>query len=102
MRLKELRKNCNLTQSELASKLNIPLMTYNNYENNKSKPSIETLIKIANFHNVSIDYIVERNFGNDLGYLTKSQYDNIRLILNLNESNQNKVFGYALGLLENQ
>lgn len=102
MRLKELRKQEKKNQSEIANQLQIPLMTYNNYENEKSEPNIETLIKLANYYNVSLDYLVGRDFGNELGYLTQEQFENFKLIMKLNAINQYKVFGYATSLLENQ
>lgn len=101
-KLKEIRKERKLTQKELSLKTNIPYATYNKYETTQTQPDIETLCQLADYYNVSLDYLVGRDFGNQLGYLTDEQFSNIQLILNLNEKNQYKVFGYALSLLENQ
>lgn len=59
-RLKELRLNKNLTQSELSSRLNISQITYSQYERGKREPSIETLIKLAELYLVSMDYLLCR------------------------------------------
>ncbi len=59
MKLKELRVLNNLTQQEIADKLLIQQTTYCNYEKEKTQPPIELLIKIANFFNVSLDYLCE-------------------------------------------
>lgn len=59
-RLKELRKEKNLTQKEISKLLDIKQNTYSNYENNKSEPDIQTLIKMADIFKSSIDYICGR------------------------------------------
>ena len=58
IRLKELRKSLNLTQEEVAKKLNIKQNTYSQYENFQREPSIELLIRLAKLFDTSIDYIV--------------------------------------------
>lgn len=58
--LKNLRIKNNLTQKELAEKIGTKQRTYCTYENGTREPNIETLKKIANFYNVSIDYLVGR------------------------------------------
>lgn len=56
-RLKDLREDCDLKQSELCEKINISKNTYVNYEQGKREPPFELIIKLANFYEVSIDYI---------------------------------------------
>ena len=58
--LKELRKNCGLTQAELAEKLGISRVNYTRYETDKVKPDYDTLIKLADFFDVSLDEIFGR------------------------------------------
>lgn len=58
-RLLQLRTQKELTQSEVSKCLGIPLTTYANYENNKREPDSQTLIKIADFFNVSLDWLVK-------------------------------------------
>ncbi len=59
-RLKILRNEKKLSQRELANKLNISNGTIAMYETNKRQPDNETLTKIADFFNVSIDYLLGR------------------------------------------
>lgn len=59
-RIKTLRLNKGITQATLASKLNIAKTTLAAYEQGKNEPSIETLTKIADYFNVSIDYLLGR------------------------------------------
>lgn len=59
-KLKELRKAFCLTQEELAEKLEISRVNYTRYENGKVRPDYETLIKLADFYDVSLDEIFDR------------------------------------------
>ncbi len=59
-RLKELRSRENWTQEEIANMLNISRNAYTLYETGKNKPTIDTLIKLADIYKTSIDYIVGR------------------------------------------
>ncbi len=59
-KLKELRKNENLTQKQLADKLEIGRVNYTRYETNATRPDYETLIKFADYFDVSLDYLLGR------------------------------------------
>lgn len=61
-KLKKLRTDENLTQKQLAEKLNISRVNYTRYETNKARPDYETLITIADFYNISLDEL----FGRDI------------------------------------
>lgn len=66
-RIKDIREDKDMTQNELAKKINIARTTLSGYERQIAEPSFETLIKIANVFNVSVDYILCRtnNPSND-------------------------------------
>ncbi|MBE7081241.1 MAG: helix-turn-helix transcriptional regulator [Clostridiales bacterium] len=57
-RLKELRIENNVSQLELAKVVNMSKMAISHWENGHSEPSILQLIEIANFFNVSVDYLI--------------------------------------------
>ncbi|MFW6015886.1 MAG: HD domain-containing phosphohydrolase [bacterium] len=59
-RLKDLRKKHNLTQADLAHKLGFSRTTIANYEQNKRTPTPETLCELADFFNVSLDFLMGR------------------------------------------
>lgn len=59
--LKSLRLENLLTQNQLAEKLNISQQTYSNYENCLTEPTSDTLLKIAQILNVSIDELLGRD-----------------------------------------
>lgn len=60
-RLKDLREDSDLTQSELAKILNISRETISGYENSGKEPSFDVLIQIADYFDVSLDYLLCRN-----------------------------------------
>lgn len=102
MRLKELRKEKNLTQEKMANLLNMTITCYNYYEKEKREPSVETLCKLADFYNVSLDYLVGREYSNDIGYLTNDQKNVVYVIKQLNEKNLAYILGQSLRLLNEQ
>ena len=55
--LKELRAREKITQSDMAEKLGVSIQTYNFWENNFSKLSIEKAIKVADALNTTLDEI---------------------------------------------
>ena len=57
-RLKILRKENNLTQTELAEKLFLDKSTIAKYETDKIEPSLSQLVKLAKFFKVSTDYLL--------------------------------------------
>ncbi len=58
MRLKDLREDSDISQIQMAEFLHVKQNTYSQYENGKRQIPIETLVKIAIFYNVSVDYIL--------------------------------------------
>ncbi len=76
-RLKMLRKDKNLTQQELAKIINMSQTGYSQYERNERKIPITTIKKLANYFEVSVDY---------LSGLTdiKDKYKNSKIINNEN------------------
>ncbi len=59
-RIRDLREDNDLKQKDLAKILSVDQSTYSDYENGRINVPIEQLIKIADFYNVSLDYLVGR------------------------------------------
>ena len=59
-RLRGLREDSDMSQKELAEKLNISQRTLSHYETGKRDIPTEMLIKVADYFNVSVDYLLER------------------------------------------
>lgn len=63
LRLKQERKNKNLSQLYIANILNLTKSTYNKYELGIVIPSIDKIITLAKFYKVSIDYLLGKKDG---------------------------------------
>ncbi|MBO8163910.1 MAG: helix-turn-helix transcriptional regulator [Brevibacillus sp.] len=59
-RLKSLRKGKGITQQTMAEFLGLTRQGYAKYENNQSEPDNETLQKLADFFDVTVDYLLGR------------------------------------------
>lgn len=58
--MKKIRESLQLTQVKVANDLKLSRQVYNFYENGKRNPDMQTLVKIADYYNVSIDYLLGR------------------------------------------
>lgn len=59
-RIQNLREDADLIQKELSEYLHISPRTYSHYENGTRNIPVEMLIRLANYYNTSIDYLVGR------------------------------------------
>lgn len=59
--LKKLRTENGLSQQELTDRLTINRSTYARYETSSTQPDYETLERIADYYNVTIDYLLGRS-----------------------------------------
>lgn len=58
--LARLRKEKGILQKELATYLNVTVATISNYEKGVHSPDYDTLVKLADFFDVSTDYLLQR------------------------------------------
>ena len=65
-RLKELRKSAGLPQISLQMKTGIEQALLSKFENGERTPPTETLMTLADFYNVSMDYIMGRTNNPDI------------------------------------
>ena len=59
-RIRDLREDKDLTQQKMGEILSCSQRVYSNYERGELDIPTEILIKLADFHNVSVDYILNR------------------------------------------
>lgn len=59
-KIRELRKNKGYFQKDIAKALNIEVNTYGAWERGNSEPPIDIIRKLADFYNVSTDYLFDR------------------------------------------
>mgnify|MGYP002519807698 FL=1 len=58
--LKAIREDNDIKQKDIAKVLNVSQNTYSQYENGVISLTAEVLIKLSDFYNVSIDYLLDR------------------------------------------
>lgn len=56
--LKALREVAGVSQKQLAEAIGVSQQSINKYENHNIEPDVETLIRIADFFNTSVDYLI--------------------------------------------
>ena len=87
-RIRLLRRARNMSQVELAHRLGVTKQSVSNWENDNIMPSIEMLIRIADFFHVSTDYLLGRDVQEpaapqmlDITGLTPRQIEHIQFIV---------------------
>lgn len=104
-RIRDLREDKDLTQEALCHKLYMHKTTYTNYEQGKHTVPLDFAVAIADFYNVSIDYIAGRtNYPKGAGASSLSE-DEIELLekfSKLSERNKGKTELFIEQLLEKQ
>ncbi|MGN0805987.1 MAG: helix-turn-helix domain-containing protein [Candidatus Coproplasma sp.] len=82
-KIKELRSSLGISQVELAKRLGVSKQCVSNWENDNVQPSVEMLVQIARYFNVSTDYLLglESNDTIDVSRLTEAQKTHIKFIV---------------------
>ena len=83
IRIKELRIANNYSQVELANALSVTKQSVSNWENSNIQPSIDLLIKIADFFGVTTDYMLGRENDPRISVkgLSETQVQHINMII---------------------
>lgn len=101
MQLKEFRKKIGLSQDDIAKKIGVHNTTYGNWELGKTEPTIDTLIKLADFYNVTVDELIGREADTiNLKFLGEPEAYLIKKILKMNQLELAKTKAYVMGLTE--
>lgn len=97
-RIMQLRKRDNLSQSELASKIEASRTIVGNYERNANTPSIDMLVKIAKVFNVSVDYLIGEG---QMASFDKEVLKRIEDIEHLDTDTRDKLFFLIDNIIQN-
>lgn len=73
-KIKELREQFNVSQQQLASYLKVSPSALSNWESDKREPDLATVIKIADYFNVSVDVLLGRQYTNKSRSETKEEH----------------------------
>lgn len=98
--LKKLRINCNKSQKEISDLTNIPLRSYQEYESGRSEMRYSSLIKLADFFNCSVDYLLGHQINDPTRQkeATMLQRQLCNDILALDEDDCGRVEAYIAGI----
>ena len=101
MNLKTIRLLARKTQLEVANAINITQFTYSNYENGKTEPDNETLIKLADYFNTTVDNILEHETKHilDTSSMSLAKIDFINQIKNLDDKCIENLNSFLQGML---
>ena len=104
-RIRDLREDSDLTQQELCERLQMHKTTYTNYEQGKHTVPLDFALTIADFYDVSIDYIAGRTQFKHSMYREALSEDEQRLLeqyRKLSERNKGRVDQFVDQLYEKQ
>ena len=101
--LKILRSNSNLSQKELAKRIDLSSNIICEYEKGRSQPNIDTLIKLSKIFNCTVDYLIgnENDFGivaTSTPTLTKEESELLATFKLLTLEDQYKAIGFVKAL----
>lgn len=107
-RLKALRLEEGLTAEELSVKLGFARTTYSNWESGIREPNMDIIIKIADFYNVTVDYLLGRAdhkegaiaCGNVDGHNVKVEYDANKYLEGFTPEELERVYRLAIAMKE--
>jgi transcriptional regulator with XRE-family HTH domain len=105
-RIRQLREEQDITQSELAALMNTNYQTISDYERGKYSPSIEFYIALAKHFKTSIDYILGETDLRDPymsakeNFLDPKEMELVRNYRELDAKAKEKLLGIAMGMKE--
>lgn len=105
MRLKEMRTECNLTQADVANAIGTSQRNIGRWESGINEPTSSSLIKLADFFRVSVDYLLGRedDFGNisvnnSMDGVSADEFGLIKGYRSLSSANKKIVYDTMLAL----
>ncbi len=104
-RIRDLREDADLTQKQLAEKLYMHLTQYRRYETGESELPMNIAVTLADFYNVSLDYIAGRSVyadGGDDSCLSSDESKLMDIYRILSERRKGKLELYAQLLLQEE
>lgn len=94
--IKQLRKEKALSQQAIANHLQITRQAYSHYETGKRKPDYETLLKLSEFFDVTVDYLTR---GASPAVLDDPEQQLLTAFDQLSAEGQQRVIDYAVDLV---
>ena len=73
-RIQDLRTDADMSQKQLSEILHISQRSYSHYETGSRNIPVEMLIRLANYYDISVDYLVGRTDKKEMNKLVKSLF----------------------------
>lgn len=101
MKIKELRKEKKLSQENLAKELSLSKNQILRFENEQTAIPSDILLSLADYFDVSLDYLCNRQYSNSVGYIPELRKKLVKEIIELddNEAREVEIFikGFKAG-----
>lgn len=101
-RVRQLRLQSKMTQEELGKKINVTKVSISGYENGNRSPDMETLQKLSEVFDVSIDYLTGKsNYRNEKELLNKPKQEedpDVQFIMRAREEMSPKAYARFISL----
>lgn len=98
-KLRKLRKEKGVNQTEVATKTGIDRTSYSKYETGRVLPPISAIIKLADYYNVSIDYLCNRSPFSSQSVRTEYEERLLSLFRKADQGSQKDVLDYISGIV---
>lgn len=86
LRLENLREKRGLTKIDLSLRLGFSANVYGSYEREERRPSLETMVKLADIFNVSLDYLIRgEEFQNPNNFLDEAEFQKIKQLFDIKQ-----------------
>ena len=99
--IKRIRKEKGLKQKELAERLNMPISTLANYENNKREPDFATLKAIANELGTLEVFLLDNSKQIGLDFMVGSSYEDLKTFISSEDETTQQIGQYTAALISN-
>ena len=101
-RIKDLREDSDKKQSELAQALSMQLTQYGRYERGERELPLGIAIQLAEYYNVSLDYIAGRTGEKNPGRTSRDPQEQelVRIFRQLSDFEKGQLYGTAKTLIE--
>ncbi len=102
LKIKELRLSKGVSQQKVADFLNVSQQAYANYESGKRKPEYDLLLRLADFFDVSVDYILGRTDTKKAPASKRDEREEefVEMFKHLNPEQQDLVIAQLKGILD--
>ena len=107
IKLKELREEIGYSQMQVAEAINTHQRNIGRWEKGENEPTSSFIIKLADFFNVSTDFLLGRegginNFDKNLSTMDKTTQELLKILSTFNERQKERVLADAEGVLESE